>query len=93
MDPLLVNLRLAGAIDDDLSRPGDQVEFARAPIGPPLSADDSVFGKEPFETGTDVHAAAVFEAFPKGDQATPRWLAEDELLSAAGVKNPLAKRR
>ena len=71
MDLLLVNLRLAGLIDNDLSKLGAYVRLASDSIGLPIPANYSVFGKDAFETGTGVHAAAVIKAFKKGDS----WLA------------------
>ena len=71
MDLLLVNLRLAGLIDNDLSQLGAYVKLASDSIGLPIPANYSVFGKDAFETGTGVHAAAVIKAFKKGDS----WLA------------------
>jgi len=71
MDMLLVNLRLLGWIDNDLSVLGDYVRLANNAIGVPLPANYSVFGSDAFETGTGVHAAAVIKAFKKGDA----WLA------------------
>jgi len=71
MDLLLVNLRLAGLIDNDLTQLGAYVKLASEAIGIPIPANYSVFGKDAFETGTGVHAAAVIKAFKKGDS----WLA------------------
>jgi 2-isopropylmalate synthase len=71
MDLLLVNLRLSGLIDNDLSRLGEYVKLASDSIGLPIPPNYSVFGKDAFETGTGVHAAAVIKAFKKGDS----WLA------------------
>ena len=71
MDLLLVNLRLLGWIDNDLSVLGDYVRLAHKAIGVPLPSNYSVFGSDAFETGTGVHAAAVIKAFKKGDP----WLA------------------
>ncbi len=71
MDLLLVNLRLLGWIDNDLSMLGDYVRLAHKAIGVPLPSNYSVFGSDAFETGTGVHAAAVIKAFKKGDH----WLA------------------
>jgi isopropylmalate/homocitrate/citramalate synthase len=67
MDMLLVNLRLLGWIDNDLSVLGDYVRLAHKAIGVPLPSNYSVFGSDAFETGTGVHAAAVIKAFRKGD--------------------------
>jgi 2-isopropylmalate synthase len=71
MDLLLVNLKLLGVIDNDLSRLCDYVAAASEAIGMPIPSNYSVFGKDAFETGTGVHAAAVVKAFKKGDE----WLA------------------
>ena len=71
MDLLLVNLRLLGWIDNDLSALGDYVRLAAKTIGVPLPTNYPVFGSDAFETGTGVHAAAVIKAFKKGDV----WLA------------------
>jgi 2-isopropylmalate synthase len=71
MDILLVNLRLLGWIDNDLSALGDYVRLASKAIGVPLPNNYPVFGSDAFETGTGVHAAAVIKAFKKGDA----WLA------------------
>jgi 2-isopropylmalate synthase len=71
MDLLLVNLRLAGAIDNDLSALGEYCKLASETIGVPLPPNYPVFGTDAFETGTGVHAAAVIKAFKKGDT----WLA------------------
>jgi 2-isopropylmalate synthase len=71
MDLLLVNLKLAGLIDNDLSKLGEYCRLASAAVGLPIPANYPVFGKDAFETATGVHAAAVIKAFKKGDH----WLA------------------
>ena len=71
MDLLLVNLKLAGLIDNDLSKLGEYCRLASAAVGLPIPANYPVFGKDAFETATGVHAAAVIKAFRKGDH----WLA------------------
>ena len=71
MDLLLVNLRLNGVIQNDLSKLGEYVELAARAIGLPVPPNYPVFGKDAFETSTGVHAAAVIKAFKKGDA----WLA------------------
>jgi 2-isopropylmalate synthase len=71
MDLLLVNLRLLGWIENDLSALSDYCRLAAKCIGVPLPANYPVFGKDAFETATGVHAAAVIKAFKKGDA----WLA------------------
>tara|TARA_R110002096_G_scaffold171490_4_gene344410 strand:+ start:13811 stop:16774 length:2964 start_codon:yes stop_codon:yes gene_type:complete len=71
MDLLLVNLRMRGVIDNDLSRLAEYCDFASRAIGIPLPYNYPVFGKDAFETATGVHAAAVIKAFKKNDT----WLA------------------
>jgi isopropylmalate/homocitrate/citramalate synthase len=71
MDLLLVNLKLLGLIDNDLSELSRYCEVAARATGVPFPANYPVFGADAFETGTGVHAAAVIKAFKKGDA----WLA------------------
>ena len=71
MDLLLVNLKLSGAIDNDLSKLGEYCRLASEAVGIPIPPNYPVFGKDAFETATGVHAAAVIKAFRKGDD----WLA------------------
>tara|TARA_B100000959_G_scaffold281591_1_gene345989 strand:+ start:15478 stop:16704 length:1227 start_codon:yes stop_codon:yes gene_type:complete len=71
MDLLIVNLHLLGWIDRDLTALGEYVRLASNAVGRPVRDEYSVFGKDAFETGTGVHAAAVIKAFRKGDD----WLA------------------
>ena len=71
MDLLLVNLKLSGYIDNDLTKLGEYVRLAADSVGIPLQANYPVFGKDAFETGTGVHASAVIKALNKGDT----WLA------------------
>lgn len=71
MDLLLVNLKLNGLIDNDLSKLGEYCRLAAEHIGVPLPENYPILGTDAFETGTGVHAAAVIKAFKKGDH----WLA------------------
>lgn len=71
MDLLLVNLHLLGWIDRDLTGLSEYVRLASEAVNRPVRGEYSVFGKDAFETGTGVHAAAVIKAFRKGDN----WLA------------------
>ena len=71
MDQLLVNLKLAGWIDNDLSKLGDYVKLTSRSTGVAIPVGYPVFGRDAFETGTGVHAAAVIKAQNKGDE----WLA------------------
>lgn len=67
IDQLLVNLKLMGWIQNDLSRLGEYCQTARicdwsVPYNYP------VFGRDAFRTATGVHAAAVIKSYRKGDQ-------------------------
>lgn len=66
MDLLLVNCRLLGLIDQDLSRLPDYVSAAAKAMGVDIPHNYPVFGEDAFETGTGVHAAAVIKAYKKG---------------------------
>ena len=71
MDLLLVNLKLNGIIDQDLSKLGEYCRLAAEATGTPFPDNYPVFGSDAFETGTGVHASAVIKALRKGDE----WLA------------------
>ena len=67
MDLLLVNCKIAGLIDNDLTRLPEYVTKAAKAVGVDIPHNYPVFGDDAFETGTGVHAAAVIKAFRKGD--------------------------
>jgi 2-isopropylmalate synthase len=67
MDQLLVNLKLLGWIDNDLSRLRDYCEKAAESCGWAIPLNYPVFGRDAFRTATGVHAAAVIKSFRKGD--------------------------
>jgi 2-isopropylmalate synthase len=72
MDLLLVNLKLLGLHDRDLSSLADYVRLAAEACRVPLAYNWPVFGEDAFRTGTGVHAAAIVKAEAKGDA----WLAD-----------------
>ncbi|MDC1143213.1 2-isopropylmalate synthase [Planctomycetota bacterium] len=72
MDQLLVNLKLMGLIDNDLTKLAEYVQKANEYTGVPLPQNYPVFGEDAFDTATGVHAAAVIKAKKKGDN----WLAD-----------------
>jgi isopropylmalate/homocitrate/citramalate synthase len=67
MDQLLVNLKLMGWIDNDLSRLGEYCEVAAKGCGWTIPYNYPVFGRDAFRTATGVHAAAVIKSYRKGD--------------------------
>lgn len=72
MDQLLVNLRLMGYIDNDLTPLAEYVGLASEGTGVPVPINYPVLGKDAFRTATGVHAAAIIKAKRKGDD----WLAD-----------------
>ena len=72
MEQLLVNLRLLGVRDNDLTRLPEYVEPVAEATGVPIPANTPIVGKDAFRTATGVHAAAVVKALRKGDA----WLAD-----------------
>ena len=68
LDQLLVNLKLLGWIDNDLSRLGEYCETASRACGWTVPCNYPVFGRDAFRTATGVHAAAVIKSYKKGDQ-------------------------
>ena len=72
LDQTLVNLKLMGVIDNDLTLLDKYVRTANEYIEVPLPRNYPVFGEDAFETGTGVHASAVIKAMKKGDD----WLAD-----------------
>jgi isopropylmalate/homocitrate/citramalate synthase len=72
MDLLMVNLKLMGWIDNDLTALPDYVRFVSKVTNVPLDDRYPVFGRDAFRTGTGVHAAAIIKAKKKGSD----WLAD-----------------
>lgn len=72
LDQLLVNLKLMGWHDGDLTSLGDLVDLTSRACNVPIPVSYPVFGKDAFRTGTGVHAAAVIKALSKGAD----WLAD-----------------
>jgi 2-isopropylmalate synthase len=86
MDQVLINLRLLGWIDNDLSALPEYCERVSRTTGVPIPPNYPAVGRDAFRTGTGVHAAAVIKAFKKGHD----WLA-DRVYS--GVPASLIGRR
>jgi 2-isopropylmalate synthase len=72
MEELLVNLRLLGLRDDDLSCLQDYVTTVSKATGVPIPPNTPIVGADAFRTATGVHAAAVVKAHRKGSG----WLAD-----------------
>ncbi len=72
IDLLMVNLKLMGWIDNDLTRLPEYVQFVSTATKVPLPDQYPVIGRDAFRTGTGVHAAAIIKAKKKGSE----WLAD-----------------
>ncbi|HSO93238.1 MAG TPA: LeuA family protein [Candidatus Dormibacteraeota bacterium] len=71
LDLLLVNFKLLGWIDTDLSKLKEMGEVIAEGTGMAIPPNYPVLGHDAFRTATGVHAAAVIKAKRKGDE----WLA------------------
>jgi 2-isopropylmalate synthase len=71
LDLLLVNFKLLGWIDTDLSKLKEMGQVIADGTGMAIPANYPVLGHDAFRTATGVHAAAVIKAKRKGDE----WLA------------------
>jgi 2-isopropylmalate synthase len=67
MDQLLVNLKLLGWIDNDLTKLKDYCEKAAESCNWTIPLNYPVFGRDAFRTATGVHAAAVIKSYRRGD--------------------------
>lgn len=67
IDQLLVNFKLLGWIDNDLTSLGEYCDYVAGVTGVPIPTNYPVLGKDAFRTATGVHAAAVIKALRKGD--------------------------
>ena len=67
MELMLVNLRLLGLIDRDLSRLKEYCETVAHATHTTIPPNYPVVGHDAFRTATGVHAAAIIKAFRKAD--------------------------
>ncbi|MGD8868298.1 MAG: LeuA family protein [Gemmatimonadales bacterium] len=72
MEQLLVNLKLLGWRDDNLTALPEYVETVSKAMGVPIPVNTPIVGRDAFRTATGVHAAAVIKAQRKGQN----WLAD-----------------
>ena len=72
MEQLLVNLKLLGWRDDDLTTLPEYSGAVSRAVGVPIPANWPIVGRDAFRTATGVHAAAVIKAQRKG----AGWLAD-----------------
>ena len=67
MELMLVNLRLMGLIEQDLSHLKEYCETVAAATHTSIPPNYPVIGRDAFRTATGVHAAAIVKAFHKGN--------------------------
>ena len=67
MELMLVNLRLLGLIDRDLTQLKKYSETVARATGTVIPPNYPVVGRDAFRTATGVHAAAIAKAYKKGD--------------------------
>ena len=72
LDQLLINFKLMGEIDNDLTRLVEWCNLVSESTNSPIPASYPVMGSDAYRTATGVHAAAVIKAKRKGDD----WLAD-----------------
>ena len=72
MEQLLVNLKLLGWRNDDLTKLPDYTDLVSRAVGVPIPINMPIVGRDAFRTATGVHAAAVIKAQRKG----AAWLAD-----------------
>ena len=72
MEQLLMNLKLLGWRDDDLTCLPEYVDTVSKAVGVPIPVNTPIIGRDAFRTATGVHAAAVIKAKRKGQA----WLAD-----------------
>ena len=66
LDQILVNLKLDGLIDNDLTALADYCDLVARVCHGPLPNNYPVMGEDAFRTATGVHAAAIIKAEKKG---------------------------
>ncbi len=66
MEQLLLNLKILGLRDDDLTRLPEYVASVADATGVPLPVNTPIVGRDAFRTATGVHAAAVIKARKRG---------------------------
>jgi 2-isopropylmalate synthase len=72
VEQLLVNFRLLGIRNNDLTHLAEYVEAVSQATGVPVPVNAPVVGRDAFRTATGVHAAAIIKAQKKGHG----WLAD-----------------
>ena len=72
MELLLLNLKLLGQLDQDLTKLGDYCTTIAKAVSWNVPINYPLMGRDAFRTATGVHAAAIIKSMAKGDT----WLAD-----------------
>lgn len=72
MELLLLNLKLLGQLEHDLTKLLEYCETVASAVGWTIPINYPLVGRDAFRTATGVHAAAIIKAMAKGDT----WLAD-----------------
>ena len=72
MELLLLNLKLLGQLDHDLTKLGDYCNTIAKAVKWDVPINYPLMGRDAFRTATGVHAAAIIKSIGKGDT----WLAD-----------------
>lgn len=70
MEHLLVNFKLLGVVENDLTKLPEYCQLVSESLGVPVPFNHPVMGADAYRTSTGVHAAAVIKAMNKQDE----WL-------------------
>ncbi len=99
LDLLLVNLKIEGAIKEDLSGLASCVDRVAKWMGVEIPFSYPAFGKDAYRTGTGIHASAMLKSLKKGDReaselvysaAVPGWFGRShsiEIGPMSGASN------
>jgi len=68
LDLLLVNLKMLGAFEGDLTGLGEAVEKVARWLGVEIPFSYPVFGRDAYRTGTGVHASAMIKGRKRGSE-------------------------
>jgi 2-isopropylmalate synthase len=69
LDLIIVNLKMMGRLERDLTPLKDYVEWVARWAGVPIPWNYPIFGKDAYRTGTGIHAAAIVKALNMGDES------------------------
>ncbi len=67
LDLVIVNLKLMGLWDKDVSAISEYVEWVSRWAGVSIPWNYPIFGRDAYRTGTGIHAAAILKALKMGD--------------------------